>query len=221
MDEPVAESLNDLATHGHFTMEFCGGTTPLGHRWELRRFDGSLLARTARVHRGGAVAQRLWKLVVLTGMDAGNDIHVELRGARGAVLARISSINEKPAPVTVSNPDGRLIAKSVHHKDDLTVYGADDCIVARLACQGDGPWPVNDAKGAVIGQLVGGEPGPSVSPQLSELLVSPQTALNSAAYNNSQHLGLRRVTQYRFITATEGPAPMPVALLPLLAGLTY
>lgn len=154
-------------------------------------------------------------------MDAGNDIHVELRGACGAVLARISSINEKPAPVTVSDPDGRLIAKSVHHKDVLTVYGADDGITARIECRGGGPWPVNDARGALIGELVGGEPGPSVSPQLSELLVSPQTALNSAAYNNSQHLGLRRVTRYRFIPATERPAPMPVVLLPLLAGLTY
>lgn len=207
--------------HGNFTAEFCAGTTPLGHRWELRRFDGSLLARTARVHRGGAVAQRLWKVVVLTGMDAGNDIHVELRGARGAVLARISSINEKPAPVTVSDPDGRRIAKSVHHKDALTVYDADDRMTVRIACQGDGPWPVNGAQGAVIGQLVGGEPGPSVSPQLSELLLSPQTALNSAAYNNSQHLGLRRVTRYTFIAENGGPPPMPVVLLPLLAGLTY
>ena len=221
MLEPVAESLKDIAVGSGLTAVFRAGTTALGHRWELCGADGSLLARTARVHRGGNVAQKLWKLVTLIGMDAGNDIYLELRGAREEVLARISSINDKPAPVTISDPGGRIIVKSVRQQQDMTLYGPEDGVLARLAGEGDGPWLVRDSSGVELGQLVGGEPGPSTTPQLTELLLSPQAALNSAAYNNSQHLGLRRVTQYSFVAATQDAATVPMLLLPLLAGLTY
>lgn len=218
-----------MARDGGLSAVFIAGATPLGHRWELRGTDGALLALTVRVHSGGKAAQQWWKLVTLTGMDVGNDIHVELRGAGDEVLARISSINDKPAPVTVSDPDRRQIAKSVRtkdrkkdrDKDRVTVYGSDDTVLAHVVCEGDGPWQVRDGAGAVVGQLVGGEPGPSLRPEMLQSLFFPREAANSAAYKQSQHLGLRRVTQYTFLSATEKTPSLALALLPLLAGLTY
>lgn len=221
MDEAVARSLGELARPSGLSAVFCAGASPLGHRWELRGTDNVLLARTARVHSGGKAAQKFWKLVTLTGMDVGNDIHVEVRGAGGAVLGRISSINEKPAPVTLSDPDRRQIAKTVRKKDDVTVFGSDDSVLAHLVCDGDGPWPVLDRAAVVVGRLVGGEPGPSLRPELLESLLFPREAINSAAYKQSQHLGLRRVTRYTFLPTTGKTPSLPLALLPLMAGLTY
>ncbi|VBA43196.1 hypothetical protein LAUMK136_04965 [Mycobacterium attenuatum] len=221
MDEPVARSLDELASPSGISAVFCAGASPLGHRWEIRGTDNVVLARTARVHSGGKAAQRFWKLVTLTGMDVGNDIHVEVRGAGGMLLARISSINEKPALVTVSDPDQRQIAKTVRKKDEVSVFGSDDSVLAQLVCDGDGPWPVLDDAAVVLGQLVGGEPGPSLRPELLESLLFPREAINSAAYKQSQHLGLRRVTRYTLLPVTGTTLASPLALLPLMAGLTY
>jgi hypothetical protein len=158
---------------------------------------------------------------------------VELRGAEDRVLARISAINDAPATVTVSDCAGARLARSVRGKtlllrpkpdDALTVHDADNR-VAQLQCDGDGPWPVRDDAGSVVGELLAGEPGPSLRPRWYTW-VHPQWALEEATYARGQHLGLRRVHRYTFAPAncTDRAAktqPVGLALLPLLAGLTY
>ncbi len=228
---PIATSLAALGQHRGITALFIAGATAGKHHWELRTATGELLAVTARVHNGGRAAQTFWKLVTLTGMEAGSDIHVELRGADDRVLARISAANDAPATVTISDENGARVAHSVRektlllrvkHPDSIAVQGSGDDVVARVDIDDDGPWTVHDGSGAAIGELYAGAPGPSLAPHWS-LWIEPRWALSVAAYNNSQQLGIRRVTQYTFNPAAGSPAPASVALtlLPLITGLTY
>jgi hypothetical protein len=218
----AACSLDDFARSGGIATNFNAGATPLGHHWDIRSHTGALLARTDRVHKGGKLAQAFWKAWTVTGMGVGDDIHVELVGAQRRVLARATSVNDNPAIVTVTDPAGKQVARSVRERKSVTVYGDDDQPLAEMQCEGDGPWPVRTAAGDVLGELLAGEPGPSVSPKLWEWAVFPDVALNSAAYSQSMHLGLRRVRHYAFEPfGQSAPLAAPLALLPILAGLTY
>jgi hypothetical protein len=144
---------------------FSAGSTGAGHHWQLFGQDGSQLARTARVHNGGKIAQLWWKAVTFTGMDAKNDIHVELIGADGNPLARASSSYMKET-VTVSDPTGRLLGHTKRDKKVVTVYGTDDVALAQFTCEGEDPWPVRMPSGDDIGEVLAGEPGPSLSAPL-------------------------------------------------------
>lgn len=236
MDTPqqqaLANSLDDLTGRGGLAAVFCAAPTAGGHHWELRSASGDLLAVTARVHNGGRAAQVLWKLATLTGMDAGNDIHAELRGAEDRVLARIDSANAAPATVTITDNAGVVIVKAIREKtlllrvkdpDALTVRDADDAIVAQIDCNDDGPWSVRGGSDEPIGELFGGDPGPSLSMNWSDWVIDANWALSVATYARTQHLGLRRVTQYGFAPDGESPASqsLAVTLLPLLAGFIY
>ena len=217
---PTARSLDDVARGGGITATFHAGGTALVHHWQLSAQDGTTLARTARVHNVGKSAQMSWKLVTVTGLDANNDIHVELVGADSLPLARACTSYAKET-VTMLDPAGRQVARSKRDKKRHSVYGADDHQVAELTCEGDGPWPVLSPADEVLGELLAGEPGPSLSPELWHW-VDPHWALNTATYARTMHLGLRRVKRYSLAPTTSGHAQPPaVTLLPLLAGLTY
>jgi hypothetical protein len=218
----AARSLDDFVHSGGIAATFKAGATPLGHHWEIHSHTGALLARTTRIHNGGKLAQLFWKAWTVTGMGAGDDIHVELVGADGHVLARATSVNDNPAIVTMTDPAGTQVARSVRERKDVALHGHDDQPLAQLHCDGDGPWPVHSTAGDVLGQLLAGEPGPSVAPKLWEWAAYPDLALNSMTYSQSMHLGLRRVKQYAFEPAGQSaPLPAALALLPLLTGLTY
>jgi len=176
-EQPLAQSLSDITSHSGVAAIFRAGLTGGDHHWELRSAAGDLLAVTARVHRGGRGARAFWKLLTLTGMDAGNDIHVELHGAHERVLARISSTNAAPATVTVLDDAGSLVAKSlrdntlllkVKHPDAFVVVDADDRVTASVNCESDPPWQVLDRSGAPMGELFAGKPGPTLSPHWSD-----------------------------------------------------
>jgi hypothetical protein len=214
----TARSLDDLANGGGITATFHAGPTALGHHWKLCAQDGSTLARTVRVHNGGKAAQRFWKLVTATGFDVNNDIHLEVIGADDQALARASSSYTKET-VTVVDPGGGRVARSTRDKKAFSVDGQDDDEVATLMCEGDGPWQVRGPSGDVLGEVLAGEPGPSLSPALWHW-VDPQWALNTATYARGMHLGLRRVKRYSF-APTASEQPPAVALLPLLCALTY
>ncbi|MCV7258727.1 hypothetical protein [Mycobacterium shimoidei] len=213
----AARSLDDL-TRGAISAVFHAGASPLGHHWEIIDGNDAVLAASRRVHHGGKLAQKFWKLSTLTGMGVGDNIHIDLIGADGP-LARATSINDKPAIVTVTDPAGVRVARSERRGDTLTVYGPNDERIAEITCGGEGPWPVRDGDGATLGELLAGEPGPSRAVGVS-VLVDPQFALNTAAYARSMHLGLRRARRYAYNPATK-PQPLALALLPLLCALTY
>jgi hypothetical protein len=215
---PTARTLEEFATCGGVSAIFSAGSTGAGHHWQLFGQDGSQLARTARVHNGGKIAQLWWKAVTLTGMDANNDIHVELIGADGSALARASASYMKET-VTLSDPTGRHLGHTKRDKKVVTVYGADDVALAEFTCEGDDPWPVRRPSGEDIGEVLAGEPGPSLSAPLWQWALDTQWALNTTAYRQAMHLGLRRVNRYSF-TPTRPVVPM-LALLPLLCGLSY
>lgn len=228
-EQPSAQSLGDLSRCSEIAAVFRAGSSSNEHRWELRSSAGELLALTNRVHNGGRAAQTFWKLVSITGMDAGNDMHMELLGAQNRVLARISSTNDAPAVVTVLDETGRQVARSaraktallrVKHPDRLIVHDADDRICAQIECEDDSPWQLRSEAGEDLGELLAGEPGPSLAPRWYTW-VDPQWALSDAAYSRGQHLGLRRVTQYRVALGNDSPQSPALTLLPLLAGLTY
>jgi hypothetical protein len=226
--QPLARSLEDLSRYGEIAAVFLAGASGNDHRWELRSSAGELLALTKRVHSGGRFAKTYWKLVSATGMDAGNDIHMELRGADDRVLASISSTNDAPAVVTVTDGTGRLVARStrektlllkVKHPDILVVHDADDRVCAQIECEDDSPWQIRDEADGILGELLAGEPGPSLAPRWYTW-VDPKWAMSDATYDRGQHLGIRRVTQYS--AALNGASlPLAVTLLPLIAGLTY
>ena len=139
--QPLARYLDDLSRYGEIAAVFLAGASGNDHRWELRSSAGELLALTKRVHSGGRFAKTYWKLVSATGMDAGNDIHLELRGADDRVLANIISTNDAPAVVTVTDDTGRQVARStrektlllkVKHPDKLVVHDADDRVCAQI-----------------------------------------------------------------------------------------
>jgi hypothetical protein len=230
-EQPLAQSLSDITSHSGVAAIFRAGLTGGDHHWELRSAAGDLLAVTARVHRGGRGARAFWKLLSLTGMHAGNDIHVELHGARERVLARISSTNAAPAIVTVLDDAGSLVAKSlrdktlllkVKHPDTFVVVDADDHVAASVDCEGDPPWQVLDGSGALVAELFAGEPGPTLSPQWSDW-IDPKWGLSVATYAHGQHLGIARSQQYTAV-AHGGPSERQctvLALLPLIAGLSY
>jgi hypothetical protein len=219
--ETQARSLEDLASCGPITAVFHAGTTAQGHHWKLRSATGVLLAQTARVHRGGMIAQALWKTWNVIGMHVGDDIHVELRGAQKITLARASSVNDSPAIVTVTDPAGRQAVCSVREGDAFKVFGDEDQLLLQLVVDGDGPWPVKSAAGDVVGELVAGGVGPSTAISVGQMVVDAQLALGSSAYARGQHLGIRRVMQYSFAPTAACPETPVPALLPLLCRLTY
>lgn len=221
-EEPVARTLADLCHTGGAMAIFRAGLSGQSHQWAVRTPQGAVLARTARVHRGGKLRRALWTLWNMTNMHVGDDIHVELRGADDVVLARLSSGNDTPAVVTVCDESGTQVARSVRDKATLTVFGADDeNPIAVVDCDGDGPWRAADPIGRALGELLAGEPDPARKPGLAEWALFTDIALNTAAHQKGQHLGLRRVVRYSYAPLGPGPVPPPLALLPLLAGLTY
>jgi hypothetical protein len=215
---PTARTLEEFATCGGVTAVFNAGSTGGGHHWRLFGQDGSQLARTERVHNGGKVAQLWWRAVTLTGMDAKNDIHVELIGADGRALARASSSYMKES-VTVSDPAGRPMGHTKRNKKVVTVYGPDEVALAAFTYDGADPWPVRRPSGDGIGEVLAGEPGPSLSAPLWQWALDTQWALNTTTYRQAMHLGLKRVNRYSF-TPTVPVVPI-LALLPLLCGLSY
>ncbi len=230
-EQPLAQSLSDITRRSGIAALFRAGLTGGAHHWELRSAEGELLAVTARVHKGGRVAQGFRKLLSLTAMDSGNDIHVELRGAQGHVLARISSENAAPAIVTVFDETGSLVAKSIRektlllrvkHPDKFVVVDAEDQVVCSVDCENDPPWQVLDGAGVLIGELVSGKPGPTLSPDWADW-INPTWGLSVAAYAQGQHLGIARSQQYTAVASdshTDRHA-LVLALLPLIAGLGY
>lgn len=227
--QPIAHSLDDIPRSGGIAAVFRAGTNSNDHRWELHSASGEMLAVTNRVHNGGRIARAYWKLVSATGMDAGNDIHLELLGAEGRVLARISSTNDAPAAVTIADDAGRLVARSVRektallrvkHPDGMTVSDAGEQPCARIDFEGDSPWPMRDGAGSIVGELLAGAPGPSLAPRWFTW-IDPQWALSEATYNRGQHLGIRRVTQYSVAASTHSPPSLALSLVPLIAGLSY
>ena len=213
----TARSLDSLAIVGGITAAFHPGGSGNGHHWQLYDRFGSALARTERVHNGGRIAQAFWTFIGATGLDANNDIHVNLVGAEGISLARASS-SYMTETVNVFDPTGRQFARSKRDKATLTLYHPDQREVAAMTCEGDGPWLVRNPAGDVLGELLAGEPGPSLTPELWHW-IDPKWALSAATYARGMHLGLRRVMRYSFApTGTVEPA---LALLPLLCGLTY
>jgi DNA-binding beta-propeller fold protein YncE len=70
-------------------------------------------------------------------MGAGDDIHVELVGAEGVVLARATTGNW-PAVVTVTDTTGRQVVRSKRKKDTVTVYDREDQPIATLQRDGVG-----------------------------------------------------------------------------------
>lgn len=229
--QPLAESLNDIARQGNIAALFRPGATGDSHKWELRSATGELLAITARVHKGGQGARAFRKFLSVTGLDAGNDIHAELRGAQDRTLARISSTNAAPAVLTILDDSGSLVTKSIRektmllkvkHPDRFLVVDADDRVVCSVDCESAPPWPVLDDAGALIGELLAGEPGPTLPPHWSDW-IDPKWGLSVATYAQGQHLGIARSRQYTVIAhgGSSDRLPIFLALLPLMAGLSY
>jgi hypothetical protein len=106
---PTARSIDELADGSGITAVFHAGGTALGHHWQLYAQNGSALARTVRVHNGGKASQAFWKFLTVTGLDANNDIHVELIGAENRSLVRASP-SYMDGTVTVVDPAGRQVA---------------------------------------------------------------------------------------------------------------
>lgn len=209
----MVSSLDALCGQEMVVALFHAGKTAGGHHWTVEDAQGEVLATTRRVHSGGRLARAAWKAVTLTGMDAGNDIHVELVGTGDAVLARLESANAKPATVTVTGPAGEPVVTSTRADGVLTLDSG-----ATMPTEGDSPWTVTDAAGRPLGELLAGEPGPSTTMSVWEMLI-PYAPNMSSDYAKTMHLGLRRVLRYAF--RPEGRPDPGLALLPLLAGLTY
>jgi hypothetical protein len=208
-----AGSLDGLAVAGGaIVATFHAGRTAGGHHWTLAA-GGEELARTRRVHSGGRLKQAAWKAVTLTGMDAGNDIHAELVSADGAVLARLESANAAPPVVTATGPGGEPVVSATRDGDRLLLDGG-----VVLHAEGESPWPVTGPGGERLGELLAGAPGPKTEQTWSEMLLGYEISA-AGDFARTMHLGLRRVTNYALRTEAR-PTPA-LALLPLLAGLTY
>ena len=211
--QATATSLDALCAQELLVATFRPGQSPAGHHWTVQDASGTVLARTKRVHSGGRLARTAWKAVTLTGLDAGNDIFVELLGAGDVKLARLESIAAQPAIVTATGESGAPVGRSVKDGATMRLDGG-----AVMEAEGDGPWAVTASGGAHLGELLAGEPGPSTSASWLDILV-PVAPTNSGDFARTMHLGLRRVMRYAF--KPEGRPTPELALLPLLAGLTY
>ena len=121
----TAFTLDHFASGGGTTAVFRAGLTAQSHQWDIKAQSGSLLAHTARYHRGRKFARAFWKFWNVIGMGAGDDIHVELVGAQGVQLGRATTGNW-PAVVTVTDAAGRQVVRSKRKKDTVTVYDRDD-----------------------------------------------------------------------------------------------
>jgi len=216
--------LEELGAARAIVAVFHAGQTALGHRWSVADAAGNELIRTRRTHHGGLVKRALWKSVTLTGLDSGNDLYVDLLDSSDAVVARASSLNQKPPTVTVADPRNRPFGRLRRDGAQLVLESGDSpSTVASITADGDGPWPVTGPGGERYGELLAGDPGPSTSPSWLELLgVEPMS--RSSDFARTMHLGIRRVLRYTLLRSESDappPAPVIVALLPLLAGLSY
>ena len=221
-------SLRDLASHG--------ASLPSFARARVAITDGNCAhagRRSARRHRPGTHRRRgrtFWKLVTLTGMDRGNDIHVELLGAHGRVLARITSTNDAPATVTVHDGRAHLSPRAS---------------VENHAAQGEAPRWVHGRRRRRSGARLSGLLGPNLPGRFSMVPVRssqnccrrtrtdavapvvgldrPKWALSVAAYASGEHLGMAGAQRYTAVAHGEpcGSNAVVRALLPLIAGLGY
>jgi hypothetical protein len=221
VQQPTARTLDDVVRGDGTTATFRAGLSGQTHQWMLRSPSGDVLAETVRVHRGGPIRRFLWTLWNMANMHVGDDIHVELRGADGAMLARLSSENDDPAVVTVRDSTGAQLARSVRADNTVTVFGTADTPIATLQCDDDGPWQAIDPGGRVVGELVAGKPDPTRKPGLAQWVLFTDFALDRTVHQNGQHLGIRRVARYSYAAVDPSNGTRVLALLPLLAGLSY
>ncbi len=181
--------------------------------------------------KGGRLRRGVSKALAATGLDAGNDIAVELLSEEGKRLARCTSTNDASATVTIRSEDGTVLVSSVREKtlllrpkndDALTVFDGAGKSAAQVQLAGDGPWEVRNPEGAVVGSLVAGDPGKAATASLADWVLLPEYALSVSALGSTQHLGVRRVGRYVFVPSS-GSVEMPLALslLPLMAALSY
>jgi hypothetical protein len=61
----------------------------------------------------------------------------------------------------------------------LVVHDADDRVCAQIECEDDGPWQIRDDADMILGELVAGEPGPSLAPRWY-IWVDPKWAMSDA-----------------------------------------
>ncbi len=216
----TAFTLDHVASGGGTTAVFRAGLTAQSHRWDIKAQSGSLLAHTARYHRGGKFAQAFWKFWNVIGMGAGDDIHVELVGAEGVQLGRATTGNW-PAVVTVTDAAGQQVVRSKRKKDTFTVYDRDDQPIAVLQRDGDGPWPLRTEAGDVIGEVARGQAGAEVARPVGVGGVARRRArLRGIQQEHASRASARRAVLVHARRARWSHA-VALALLPLLCGLTY
>ena len=215
---PTARTLEEIATCGGVSAVLSAGSTGGGHHWKLVRPEwiptGAHRAGTQRRQDCAAVVEG--RHLHRNGRQERHPCRADRRGGH-CTGPREFQLHERS--VTVSDPTGRPLGNTKRHKKDVTVYGPDDVPLAEFSCDGKDPWPVRRPSGDDIGEVLAGEPGPSLSAPLWQWALETQWALNTTTYRQAMHLGLRRVNRYSF-TPTSPVVPI-LALLPLLCGLSY
>ena len=100
-----------LLHHTALTARFKGGSTPLGHHWELVDVDGETVGRTRRVYGGGVVGRTLRRSATVTGLASGTDQRAEVLDATGQVVVSLVAHNGREEYVTeIADAGGNALA---------------------------------------------------------------------------------------------------------------
>lgn len=165
------------------------------------------MGRTRRVYTGGAVARTLWKVMTLTGTDAGGSHQAEVLDGDGRLVATIAAHNDSTECRTeLRDPTGEPLG-IVHRPIDggMELKTPDGTALAQMTYRPGQPDPieVHGAEGGRVAVLTRGDL-PGASP--------------------TAHLGFAGATAYT--VELQGPAPDEplrslLALLPVIAAYSY
>ena len=145
--------------------------TPLGHRWLLFDEDERDVGVSRRGYHG--VAKLLYRLVVLVGMSAGNDIRVAVRDADGTQVAELYSrtgataFSDTGKPKLVEVADGKRQPLGVARRDleaEFVLEDASGTEVGRIVFDPEtGGFPIIDVTGTRVAVLTTVRPKPRSS----------------------------------------------------------
>ncbi len=215
-----------LLTRSHWAAVFRPGLSPLGHHWDLvdPGAEDARIGHTRRAYKNPAM-----RLVTVTGLDSGNDIHADVFDGEEKVLRVHSAWRTKAGTRTVAltDPQGALRGSSSNDAEAevLTICDASDTPVASVAYGKDDPLEVLDTNGRRIARLTRQQMKLTAYSFWDDVVLDHGPNERAREFEATMHTGIRRTARYEIAIDPEAAIAEPVRTLvsaiPLFAGFSH